>query len=244
MINDLYKCSYLIEPTSFLHSLLPWYLTWLRGRRHHIDREPLQGVCIVGIGNVYGHDVRSVDCHLEWVVVVVHDRLRVEKARVDQWVVLLRLSRQFVTQTVSMAEFMAEGVDHGLAVRKQWRGDVPHARPGRAIGEEGCGWGHVARSATRLHGGKEGVLINKHTLQLHGSKAPCLRGHLEAGCDVLAIGFGLEPIQVDKTTEGGVDWIARDAAIESQLGRCRAGRHMALCNAVARRVIVAPRQVR
>jgi hypothetical protein len=28
------------------------------------------------------------------------------------------------------------------------------------------------------------------------------------------------------------------------LGRCRAGRHMALCNAVARRVIVAPRQVR
>lgn len=193
----------------------PSFPARLRGRRHDIDREPLQAVPLIRIQRVCERNVQLVHRHLERVVVVVHDRLGVGKAPVDRWVIFLRVGGEFVAQAQYVAEFMAEGVDHGVAEHKGQREDLDHARLGRAVWKEGCGQGSVIGGVAGVDDRKEGIFAIKRALELHGTEAPCLCGHLEAGCDVLAIGFGLEPIQVDKTTEGGVDWIARDTAIGS-----------------------------
>ncbi|RMJ14847.1 hypothetical protein CDV36_005508 [Fusarium kuroshium] len=55
------------------------------------------------------HDVLFVQRHLRRVVVVVHDRLGVERAPVHRWAVLLRLSSEFVAQAQYLAKFMTEG---------------------------------------------------------------------------------------------------------------------------------------
>lgn len=192
----------------------------------------MQAVCIIRIRRVCRHNVRFAHHHLGRVVVVpVHDRLRVGKAPVDQWIVFRRLGRKSVGKALSVAESTATGVGRWPAVPRHWRAGFDHGRLRRGIRKESCAWGHIVRCSAGLHNGKESILASKQAMQLRVTEAPR--------------GFGVGCPQTDKITERGVYRVAsRVVAIGCQLRRgCSAGRITALRDAGACHVIVALRGV-